>query len=151
MGLVTADELRELFDIEAAIGNPRFERALKAASTRLRSWVGDAIYDDAISIPADDQERADNLAYAEAHLAMGYALLGINTAMRKSGIVSTERVEGNVTLSYLSPAQLAALQQEYFETAETIARPYSTSDGTPFGFEVIEEDCRAEAATVLCP
>ena len=117
----------------------------------LRSWVGDEAYDDAISIPADNQERADNLAYAEAHLAMGYALLGINTSMRKTGIVSSERVEGQVTVSYLTPAQLQALQQEYFETAETIARPYTTSDGTPFGFEVLEETCAAEAATVLCP
>jgi len=140
MPLINAQMLRELFAIDDQIANARFDRALDAASTRLRSWVGGDAYDDAGTLPADDEARADDLALAEAHLAMGYAILGINTSMRPTGIVSSERVEGQVTISYLKPADLAALQQQYFETAEQIARPYLLSDGTPGPPEIVAAD-----------
>lgn len=139
MPLVTADEFRELFDISEDIPDTRFERALRAASTRLRSWVGDEVYADAVTLPPDEPERAEDLAYAEAHLAMGYAILGLNSPLRKGGVVSTEKAEGNTTLSYLSPAQLEKLQQEYFDTAETIARAYAINDGMPASLAFIED------------
>ena len=157
MSLVSAQMLREIFAIDDQIVDSRFDRAIGAAGTRLRSWVGDAAYDDAGTLPADDEARADDLALAEAHLAMGYAILGINTSMRPTGIVSSERVEGNVTISYLKPADLAALQQQYFEIADQIARPYldpSKGDGTP-GPPVIAtgggEDCDGVLMACGCP
>jgi hypothetical protein len=137
-GLIDAEALREIFAIDAALQDERFERALKAASSRVRIWVGDLAYDDAGSLPPEDPQRAEDLAFAEAHLAMGYAILGVNTSMRATGIVSSERVEGQVTISYLKPADLAALQQQYLDTAETIARPYLLTDGTPGPMVIIE-------------
>lgn len=150
-GLITVDDLRELFAIDKDLKDERFERALSAGSRRLRDWVGDAAYDDAVSIPPEDQQRAEDLAFAEAHLVMGLSLLGVNTSMRSTGIVSSERVEGQVTISYLKPDELMKLQQQYLDQAEQIARPYLKSDGTPEAMGVITagNDC-LEAVTREC-
>jgi hypothetical protein len=78
---------------------------------------------------------------------MHFAVLGINTALRREGIVRTERVEGNVTLTYLSPNEVATLQQQYLDEAESIARPYLLTDGTINGFSSLTSDDCAEAAT----
>jgi len=99
-GLITVDDLREIFDINEQIKDPRFSRALSAASLRLRRWVGDDVYDDALSQQPDDLDRAEVLENAEAHLVMGFAIVGINTALRPTGVVRTEKGEGNVTITY---------------------------------------------------
>lgn len=139
-GLITVDELRELFDIDAGIGDKRFERALAAAGRRMRSWVGDDVYADALDASPDDETRQADLEYAEAHLVMHFAVLGINTALRPTGIVATESVEGTVTLRYHNPTEIEKLQQEYLDLAEEIARPYLLTDGTPGGPAVVELD-----------
>jgi hypothetical protein len=143
-GLITVDALREIFAIDAGLADGRFERALSAASTRIRAWVGDDAYEDAGSLPPEEPQRADDLALAEAHLAMGYAILGVNTSMRLTGIVSSERVEGNVTISYLKPTDLELMQQQYLDLAETIARPYldPTKSDSDVGPGMIVTDCR---------
>lgn len=149
-GLITVDDLREIFAIDEQIGPKRFDRALSAASRRLRSWVGDAAYDDALSQTPVDLGRADDLELAEAHLTMGFAVLGINTALRTTGVVRTEKVEGNVTITYHSPGEITQLQQEYLDTAEMIARPYMVTAGTPPAPAVVEAEERTEGSTILC-
>lgn len=152
-GLITVDELREQFAIDPEIKNPRFTRALAAAGRQMRAWVGDEAYDDALEADPDDETRKADLQLAEAYLVMGLSVLGINTALRPSGIVKTERVEGNVTVSYHSPAEVEKLQQLYLATAQDIARAYILTDETttePFGIAVGGSDSSCEGVTRAC-
>jgi len=149
-GLITVDELREIFDIDTQIKDERFERALVAAGRRMREWVGDEAYDDALLPVPVDETRQQALEFAEAHVTMGYAILGINTALRREGVVRTERVEGSAVLTYHSPAEIARLQQEYFEQAELIARPYLINDGTVVGLSSVMASTQCEAVTRSC-
>jgi hypothetical protein len=130
-----------MFDINDGIKAGRILRHITAASRRLRSWVGDAAYDDALKTDADDDARQENLELAEAHLAMHFAVLGINTALRPTGVVRTEKVEGDVTITYHSPNEVVTLQQAFLETAESIARPYMVdAAAVPPAPEVVEEE-----------
>jgi hypothetical protein len=153
-GLITVDELREIFDIDPHIGDPRFNKALAAASRRLRTWVGDEAYDDALANDPEDETRQETLQFAEAHLVMHFAVLGINTALRTVGIVRTERVEGNTVLTYHSPREVAELQALYLGQAEQIAGAYLLSDGTVDAFAVLSSSssqCEGVTRDCGCP
>lgn len=129
--LIDADDLRGMFAIKSDIEDPQLERAIVAGSRRLRSWVGDDAYDDALSETPTNELRRDELEYAEGHLAMYFAILGLNTPIRQEGIVRTEKVEGDAVVTYLSPDETTKVRQAYLEQAETLAREYLLSDGTP--------------------
>lgn len=151
--LITVEDLRQIFNISEDIGEHRLSRHIAAASRELREWVGDEAYDDAVSAEPTDESRAEDLELAEAHLAMHFAILGLNTALRPTGIVKTERVENQVSISYHSPSEIVALQQAYMETAESLARPYTLVEETTEVFGVAvggssETDC--EAITRSC-
>lgn len=154
-GLVTVEELREIFEIHEDIKGPRVQRHITAAGRRLRGWVGDEAYDDAASGDPEDEDRKEDLQLAEAHLAMSIAILGLNTSLRPTGVVKTERVEGQVTLSYHGPDEVAKLQQLFLEQAETIARPYLVVTGSDeLNFGVLTDACDSGEATTRpcgCP
>lgn len=150
-GLITVADLRNIFAINSHIGDDRFTRALVAAGRRMRSWVGDEVYEDALSDAPADETRQQALAYAEAHLVMHFAVLGINTSLRETGVVKTEKVEGDVVLQYHSPAEITALQAQYLAMAEQIAAPYLQTNGTVEAFEVLSiSGSQCEAATRSC-
>ncbi len=135
---ITVEGLREIFEIHPDIKPERIRRHLAAAGRMLRSWVGDEAYEDALGEEAEDPLRQEALELAEAHLAMHFAILGLNTALRPGGVVKTEKVEGNTVITYHAPDEIARLSREYFSMAEELARPYILSDGTPAGPEFIE-------------
>lgn len=150
-GLIDITELRAIFDINERIKDPRLARALAAAGRQMRTWVGDEAYDDALNgAPPEDETRKEDLQLAEAHLAMHFAILGINTALRPTGIVRDERIEAGSVIRYHSPDEIAKLKEQYLETAQDIARAYIIVDETttePFGIAVVSDDCDVEAAT----
>jgi hypothetical protein len=148
-GLITVAKLREIFEITSKIPDTRFNRALTAAGRRMRQWVGDAAYNDALLDPPADATRKADLEYAEAHLVMHFAVLGINTALRQTGIVQTEKVDDNTTVTYLSPAQIAVLQQEFLDHAEMLAGPYLVNTGSEPPPEIVDDSESTEGATVL--
>lgn len=137
MPLVSEDELRAAFAIDSEVDDDRLTMALAPANSRIKVWVGDEAYNDAIAETPDDALRALVLKSAAAHLAMGYVILGLNTPIRPTGIISSESVEGNKTVSYLRPGEVTALQQQYLDKAEEIARPYLLSDGTPTALTLV--------------
>jgi hypothetical protein len=151
-GLISVDELREQFAIDPEIHDARFTRALAAAGRQMRGWVGDEAYDDALSATPDDATRKADLQLAEAYLVMGLSVLGINTALRPTGIVKTERVEGQVVITYHSPAEVEKLQALYLQTAEDIARAYLVVEEStePFGAVVGGSDSSCEGVTRRC-
>jgi hypothetical protein len=124
--LITVADLRTIFSISDDITDDRLARHLRAGSRRLRSWIGDDFYESA----ASDADVKTELELAEAHLAMHFALLGLNTQLRSSGLVKTERVEGDTVISYLSPAEVDQLAQQFMNAADEISRPWWTVDAT---------------------
>ena len=151
-GLITVAQLREIFDIATSLGDARFNRALSAACRRMREWVGGEAYEDALLETPSDETRKETLQYAEAHLVMSYAVLGINTALRKEGIVRTERDNlANSTVSYHSPNEIAKLQQQFLEQAEYLVSNYlSDGGGAAVGLLVIGGAANCEAVTRSC-
>ncbi len=149
-GLITVDELREIFAISVQIKDPRLERHLTAAGRQMRVWVGDAAYDDALLDNPTDETRKADLELAEAHLAMHYAVLGISTSLRAAGTVKTEKEDNAVVTSYLSPDEVVKLQAAYFETARSLANPYLVLEDVVddvFGLLVDGGDRQCEAVT----
>ena len=138
--LIEDFELREMFEINKDIKPSRTNRAIGAASRRLRQWVGEVAYADALLEETENKDRREDLQYTEANLAMHFALLGLNTKLTPGGVVKTTKVEGNTVSSYLTPSEIKQLAQNYLETAEEIARPYLLLDGTPDSEFVIVED-----------
>lgn len=139
--LIEETELRGMFDIHPDITSGRLTRAIGAAARRLRVMVGATVYDDAASDTTTNTDRKDDLEYAEANLAMHFAILGLNTQIRATGVVKAEKIEGETVVSYLNPAEIQALAAQYLEAAHEIARPYLLADGVPeaeIGFAEIE-------------
>lgn len=136
--LINESDLRTWFEISRSIEPLRFKLPIGKASRRLREWVGDTVYAD-----TQNTERVEDLKWAEAHLAMHFILLNLNTVLRPGGVVQEEKVEGDTTVRYLSPAQIKELMTMYLDMAEEISRPYMLSDGTPTApFGVVNaEDC----------
>ena len=141
MPLITETGLREMFDIHSDVQNSRLKLAIAAGSRRLRSMVGDTAYDDATADTPSDAERRENLQYAEGCLAMHFAILGLNTQIRPTGVVKNERVEGEVLVTYLSPKEIYDLAMLYLDQAEEITRPYK-ADELPATAEIVEtQEC----------
>lgn len=133
--LINATKLREYFDISTTIKDPRLTPHIGAASRRLKGWVGEAAYADALLEAPQDAPRAEDLKNAEAALAMHYAVPGLNTKITPGGVVKTVKETGAmatpVVTTYLTPNEVRQLAELYLDQAEEIARPYALADGTP--------------------
>lgn len=139
-----AASLRNRFDINKDIVDGRLLPHIGAASRRLRQWVGEAAYADALSNAPTDALRQADLQNAEAALAMHFALPGLNSNITIKGIVKTTKeggaTAGNIIFTYLNPNEVKQLAATYLEQAEEIARPYLVDDGTPEAEFVITEE-----------
>lgn len=145
MALIDETILREEFPfvIHEDVTEPQLKRSIASAAKRLSSWIGAELYD---SVAAEDEEELSErkliLSNAEGHLALHYALLGLNTNLRTHGLVKREQVEGQTVNEYFSPNDVANFSSQYLELAREIAEPYLLSDGTPStAFEVINGEC----------
>ncbi|MGE0133043.1 MAG: hypothetical protein AB7U82_33620 [Blastocatellales bacterium] len=143
--LINESDMRAMFDIHADVASGRLTRAIGAASRRLKSVVGADAYADALSGAPVNADRKEDLKLAEAHWCMHFAIVGLNTQIRSAGLVKTEKVEGKVTVQYLTPKEVRELGELYLDQAEEIARPYALADGTPAApFEFAEVDTADE-------
>jgi hypothetical protein len=143
--LINPARLREYFSIASDIKDERLTPHIGTASRRIRKWVGEAAYTDALSETPADVDRKDDLKNAEAQLAMHFAVPGLNTKQTVNGVAKTIKeggaMAGNVVFSYLTPTEIKQLAQIYFDVAEEIARLYMLSDGTPEAeFTVVSEE-----------
>lgn len=122
--LLTVQEFREMFgEIDTPSAEAQIKRPLGVAARRIRSWVGETIFNQAVAATDDDELKMD-LQAATGYLAMHFLIANFNTVVRAGGIVLSEKAEGNTVLSYLSPGQTAARAQEFFDLADEMCRPY---------------------------
>lgn len=139
--LITADTFRERFDIDSEIDDNRLKPAIGSASRRLRKWVTDAVYDATLAL-ADTADQKSDLQNAEAHLAMHFAIIGLNSPLSGKGVVATAMAaEGREMRKYLSPKDTAELAQMYLDMADEIARPYklASDDAMPVVNEEVDD------------
>jgi hypothetical protein len=145
MPLIDEAQFKQIFSVSKDIGNGRLTLQIGAASRRLKRWVGDAAYADALAGSPANQDRSDDLQLAEAYLAMHFVLVSLNTVITPGGLLITSREEGQRPTTYFTPAQTQQQAQIYFDQAEEIVRPYVTSDGTPSAPQIsknkTEVDC----------
>jgi len=153
--LISADDVRERFDIDSEIANERITPHIGSASKRLRKWVGDTNYDGALELVTtpDEDDDAGNvrlavLQNAEAHLTMHFAILGFNSPLTGKGVVGTATAsEGKVVTRYLSPTETAQLAEMYLDAAAEMVDEYTTPAG-PAAFVVVPAaDTSCEGAT----
>lgn len=140
-GLITADELRERFDIDSDIRDERLTPHIASARVRLRSWLGGTVYDATIAL-GDDVDQKLVLKNAEAHLVMHFAILGLNSPLSTKGVVATSMsAEGKEMRKYLLPKETAEIAMMYLETADEIARPYrlAVEDAVPVVNQEVED------------
>ena len=135
--LISVADLRERFDIDNDLKDGRLEPHIGSASRRLRKWVGDTVY-----TQTADAQIVEDLKNAEAHLAMHFAVLGLNSPISYKGVFITETsTEGKAVRRYLDPKELSALAQLYLDQAQELVQDYTSTDGTPSApFEIIDGD-----------
>lgn len=140
--LISAIDLRERFDIDDSIENTRLTPHIGAASRRLRKWVGEAAYSDALLPTPTDPDRKADLQNSEAHLAFHFAIFGLNAPLSIKGVVATSMAgEGKEMRKYLLPDESARLSNHFLELAREIAEPYMIIDGVPASsYEVVITD-----------
>ena len=154
--LIDVTQLRERFDIDSDIKDLRLEPHIGSASRRLRGWVGSEQYAAALAVAGNETTDAEMLAdlkNAEAHLAMHFAIYGLNSPLSGKGVLATAMAaEGKEVRRYLAPDETAKLSTYYLELAREMAAPYIT-ETIDAGVEIspasdeYEMDLSMEAAT----
>lgn len=153
--LIDADGFKDRFDIDEAIDKKRVELHIRTASFRLRQWVSDAVYLEALTTAAEEEtpgeepillsdadQRLNDLMNAEAHLTFHYALLAMNSPLGPKGVLKIAKVEGNASDQYLSPVEMSQLSTQFLDLAREICEPYLSNDGTPASpFETVPYEC----------
>lgn len=136
--LIDADYVRGTFKIHKDILDGRILPYIAVAERRLKNWVGDENF--------ADEDLIEILKLAEATIVMHLMARNIGTALRNNGIVLQERVEGDVTVQYQSPAQVESTMQGFLQDAEELLGDL-IQNNLSSGFEIVTENCPAEAAT----
>ncbi len=149
--LIDVTELRARFDIHPSVKPERLQPCIRAASRRLRQWVGASLYTtvlaqnlpDKSSLTPDEVDRVTDLQDAEGYLAMHFAILGLSTQVRAQGLIEEEKLsEGGTIIRLMNFQRTQDVIAEYLRQAEEMARPYlATTVESSFEFADIAEDC----------
>lgn len=139
--LIDETYLRTTYKIHKDVVSGRITPYIAIASRKLKSWIGTDNY------AANDADLQTILKLAEGNLAMSFLTLNLNTNVRPQGLVKTEKVEGEVTLQYLSPNETAQVSQQYFEQAEILVRDLFQLSDLPSAPEIVEETAVTDYGT----
>lgn len=133
--LIDAQYVRNTFNVHKDVLDARILPYIAVAERRLKIWVGDENFADA--------ELAEILKLAEATLVMHLLVRNLNTAIRAKGIVLQERVEGDVTLQYQTPAQTEATMYGFLADAEELLGDLIVNSNLSNGFEIVTDESGA--------
>lgn len=147
--LITSEELKTVrYGLSKDFNPARIDPYVLAASERLRSWVGDTVYDDALTQPdgatARVMARRGILKTVEGDLAMSYLTLNLNTFVSPDGQLAEAQAEGQTVQRYFNPDQVAKTARAWLDQAYLLATPYLLSGDLP--------ESAVELQTIeLCP
>lgn len=134
MALIDEDYLRDGFNIHKDVATTRIDSYIALASRRLKSWVGENTY------ATEEVNLQEILKLAEGTLTLAFMIRNLNTSIRPNGLVLTEQVEGNVTVSYMNPNQTQQTQESYFNDAQDIVRDLIEASDLPPAPELTQFD-----------
>jgi hypothetical protein len=146
--LITAAEMKNSTGAQYAISKDvetaRVDGAIQAASERLETWIGTALYEDALkgtdttglgSLSATELRKRlrqrQVLKLAEGHLAMAFLIPNLNTVVTPKGITVEAKEEGKTTVRYLTPQQVKEAAKAWFDQASILAQPYLLEGNVP--------------------
>lgn len=140
--LITSQELKSLrYGISKDFDPLRLDPYVIAASERLRAWVGEDVYDDALdqadisALTSAQQKRIlarrEILKAAEGDLAMSYLTLNLNTFVSPDGQLAEAQAEGQTVQRFFNPDQVAKTAKAWLDQAYLLATPYLLSGDVP--------------------
>lgn len=144
--LITADEMRNdagngVYAVSKEVKFSRIDLYLNSASLRLREWVGDEVYDDALArpelsaLPQAEQRRIRQrrklLKAAEGDLTMSYLIVNLNTVAAPKGLLLETKAEGQTVERYMTPQQTRERAREFFDQACQLVQPYLRGGSAP--------------------
>lgn len=140
--LITSADVTARFDVSPDIDPVRIDPHVGTASRRLRKWVGETNYANAITGGGAYEEMQADLRNAEAHLAFHFMIYGLNMPFSTKGIVATSMAgEGKEMRKYLTPDETQKAAGQMLELAREIAGPYLVLVDTPTGgYEVLIDE-----------
>lgn len=152
--LILVEEFRNdaadaVYGVSKEIKPTRIEGYLHAASLRLRGWVGDEVYDDALDAPditalsTAEQRRITQrrrlLKAAEGDLTMSYVIVNLASAVRPQGLVMETKAEGQTVERFMTPEQTRARAKEFFDQACQLVQPYLLTGNVPAADFILQE------------
>jgi hypothetical protein len=141
VAFLTESEIRQKFNIEQNRFSQQITSAIDSARRKIGRWVTADVLAEAVGdtapTDADALVRYESVLDAHAFLTMYYLAVSVGTKFSADGAVKSQQDAGSpglnskmVTNSYLTPAEMAAKKQEYYDEARDIVEPYFTSTAT---------------------
>lgn len=152
--LITAEEMRNdaaeaVYGLSKEIKLTRIDGYLNAASLRLRDWIGDTYYDDALDTPditalsaAEQrkiQQRRSLLKATEGDLTMSYLIVNLASAVAPKGLLLETKAEGQTVERYMTPEQTRVRAKEFFDQACQLVQPFLVNGNVPEADFILQE------------
>lgn len=135
MAWLDENQIREKFSIQKGAYSGQIGAASESAARKVRRWVESAVYTEAIAAAApgdaDELQRYETVVDAHAWLTMYYLAMAAGIKLSPDGFLkaaqsaSSPATSQTITNQYLTPNDLAAKKQEFYDTAWDIIKPYA--------------------------
>jgi hypothetical protein len=104
MPQITAAAFKAVFTATSRASDPEVKWALRGGLKLLREYVGTEAVADYIAENPVNEDRADDLEMAHAHLSYGVLGLNVGSRLREGGIILSEtQIEDDAKNTYLPP------------------------------------------------
>lgn len=132
MAWLDETQIRNKFNLHTGHSS-QIQSAIESAGRKMRRWISEAHYAEAIGEePADADEllRYQTILDAHAFLTMYYLAVSVGSKLAPDGFIKQAQSPSgtglqSATNQYLTPAELAAKKQEYYDMAWDIVEPYA--------------------------
>ena len=135
MAWLDETQIRDKFNIQSKAYSSQIGSASDSAARKIRRWIDAATYTDAIDdtapVDAEDLLRYETVVDAHAFLTMYYLSMSVGSKLSPDGFIKSAQSSSSpvqtqtVTNNYLTPAEMAAKKQEYYDAAWDIIEPYA--------------------------
>jgi hypothetical protein len=138
MAWLDPDAIRRKFNIQENAFENQIESASDSAARKIRRWIESTYYAEASgeSVPTDPEQllRYETIVDAHAFLTMYYLAISVGHRLSNQGFIKQAQSSaspGNGTTlmnQYLTPAEISANKDNYFNEAREIIEPYAAPD-----------------------
>lgn len=137
MSWLTADQIREKFNIQTNAHGSQIESAITSAALIIQRSVASEIYDEASgdTVPTDSALllRYSSVVESHAYLSMWFLIGNVGVKLTGDGFVKKAQDAGSVAMSgsiftneYLTPKDLETMKDGYLDNAHLYMGTYGT-------------------------